>query len=727
VAETGLFLEGMRCTGCLHRIERALRAAPGVEEASVNYTAQRALVRYAAERTNADALVAAVEALGYGALPYDPAALERGPQREARGALVRLLVAAFLAGNVMLLAAALYIGSYQGIDAATRRFLRWTALALSLPAATWCALPFWRGALAGLRRLAITTDVPIALGIALAFAAGVAGTWAEADHLYLDSAAMIVFLILLGRTLESRSRARAAGAVDRLAALAPATALRRGAAGLERVPAAALRAGDRVRVPAGERIPADGRVREGASEVDEALLTGESRPVLREPGDLVTGGTRNALGELEIEVVAPAGAGTLARLAALLERAQGERPRVQRLADRVASVFAPALLVAAGATALAWRLAGAPWIDTGLAAAAVLIVACPCALGLATPAALTAAIGRAASLGILVKSGEALERCARVDTAVLDKTGTLSEGRLAVEEVAAAPGVAEDAVLAAAAAAEGASLHPAAEALRRAAGERGLALGDPQPRRTLPGRGVEAGAGAERLLVGSRALLAERGVAVPAALAEAGAKLGARGASLAWVARGAAALGVVAFVDPPRADAAQAVRRLARLGLRVALISGDHADAVAQAAARTGVAEAHAEQSPEAKLERVTRLRSAGRCILAAGDGINDAALLAAADVGAAMARGSDVALHAAHLVIRAPRLGALADAVELSRAALRRIRQNLALALAYNAAAIPLAMAGVLEPLHAALAMGLSSLLVTANSARLLRWRPSA
>jgi heavy metal translocating P-type ATPase len=725
MAETGLFLEGLRCAGCVHRVERALRQAPGVREASANYSAHRALVVFDEEATSPQQLVRCVEELGYAAVPYDPAALER-PEREARSALTRLLVAFFLAANVMLLSVALYIGAYQDLDAVTRRFLRWLALALSLPAATWCALPFWRGALAGLRRLELTMDVPIVLGISIAFGVGVAGTLAEADHLYMDSAAAIVFLILLGRTLESRSRARASGAVDRLTALVPRRALRRTAEGIEEVPAEALRAGDRVVVPAGERVPADGRIALGATELDESLLTGESRPVLRRLGDEVAGGTRNALGEIEIELTAPVGAGTLARLAALLERAQTQRPRIQRLADRVAAVFAPTVVGIALLTAAGWWLAGAGALDTALTAAAVLIVACPCALGLATPAAVTAAIGRAASLGILVKSGEALERCARVDAALLDKTGTVSEGCFAVEEIVPARGTGEDELLAAAAAAEGASTHPIARALRRAAEARGLAVEEADARRALPGRGVEAELKETLLLVGTRELLASRGVAPSRELEERGDALAARGASLAWVARAGEVLGVVALVDPPRGDAREAVARLARLGLRRALVSGDHPSAVRLAASRAGIADVSASVPPEAKVACVEELRARGHRVLAAGDGINDAAALAAADVGVAMARGADVALHAADLVIRSPRLGALADAVELSRAALRRIRENLGFALAYNALAIPLAMAGLLQPLQAALAMSLSSLLVTANSARLLRWRPA-
>jgi len=724
VAETGLFLDGLRCTGCVNRVERALRAADGVRGASVNYTSHRAWVEFDEATTQTAALVACVEELGYTAVPYDPAALERGPQTEARRALVRVLIAAFLAGNVMLLSAALYIGSYQGLDAETRRFLRWLALALSIPAVGWCALPFWRGAFRGLRRLEITMDVPIVLGIAISFAIGVAGTLAEADHLFMDSAAMIVFLILLGRTLESRSRARAAGAVDRLSALSPPTALRRGVSGVEEVPARELEVGDRVVVPAGQRVPADGFIVVGATEVDEALLTGESQPVLRQRGDAVVGGSQNTLCEIEVEVTAAIGAGTLARLSALLERAQTERPEIQRLADRVAAVFAPSVVAIAALTAVLWHAAGAGWFETALTAASVLIVACPCALGLATPAAVTAAIGRAASLGILIKSGEALERCARVNAAVLDKTGTVTTGSFVVESVICAPGVDRADLLAAAAAAEGASTHPLARALRRAATDAFAVWSDCDSRRTLPGRGVVAGTGDARLLVGSRALLEEHGVAADPVVEEAAAKLAERGLSLAWIARGSRALGIAALADPARPDARIATDRLRALGVQVSLVSGDHGLAVALAAERAGITEAHAEVAPEAKVEQVRRLREGGATLLVAGDGINDAAALAAADVGIAMARGSDVTLHAADIVIRAPRLAALADTVELARATLRRIRENLGFALAYNTVAIPLAMSGVLQPLHAAIAMSLSSLVVTGNAARLLRWR---
>jgi Cu2+-exporting ATPase len=726
-AETGLFLDGTRCAGCVHRIERALQETPGVVEASVHYTTQRALVRFDPARTSPAALAGRVAELGYGATPFDPAALDRSAAatRGAREALVRVLVAAFLAGNVMLVSIALYIGSYQGIDAATRRGLRWLAVALSVPAVAWCALPFWRGAWAGLRRRSITVDVPVALGVGVAFAVNVAGTLAETEHLFVDSAAMIVFLILLGRTLERSARARATSAVDRLVALAPRTALRRTPAGIEEVPARELRAGDRVVVPPGQGVPADGRIVAGETELDESLLTGESRPVARHPGEAVAGGSRNCLAEIEVEVTAALDSGTLARMAALLERAQADRPRVQRLADRVAAVFAPAVLGLASLTALGWALAGAPPLEVALAASAVLIVACPCALGLATPAAVTAALGRAARLGILVKRGEALERWARVDTVLLDKTGTVTEGRFAVDEAVPVRDVSPEALVAVAARVEGASTHPLAAAVRAEASRRGIAPEDDGTlvRRAVAGRGVVAG----ELRAGSRRFLEEAGVSVEPALAEAGAKLAERGLSTVWVAAGSRALGVLGLSDPPRPDAGEAVARLRARGVRVELVSGDAAGPVRLAGERCGLAAgaAASEVDPEAKVERVRAARAAGRRVLVAGDGINDAAALAAADVGVAMGSGADVALHAADVVIRAPRLGALADGADLARATLARIRENLGIALLYNALAVPLAVAGVLQPLHAAIAMSLSSLVVTGNAVRLLRWRP--
>ena len=739
-AETGLLLDGLRCAGCVNRVEQALRALPGVASAAVSFATHRAYVAHDRSQTDVAGLVACVASLGYQATPYDPETVDRPARVAARDALIRLLVAGFLAGNVMLLSLALYLGT-DSIDETTRRALRWLAIALSLPAVGWCARPFWRGAWAGLRRRELTLDVPVVLGCTTAFVVSIAGTLAETTHVFADSASMIVFLILLGRTLEGSARARAASAVERFVKLAPESATRRIPGGTEVVPAASLRVGDVVVVAPGQALPADGRVLAGASEIDESLFTGEAQPTLRGPGDAVTGGTRNLLCELELRVTATTAGGALARIAALLERAQAERPPVQRLADRVAAFFAPLVLAAAGATALAWAWSGAAWIDVALVAASVLIVACPCALGLATPVAITAAIGRAAQFGVLFKSGAAVERCARVELALLDKTGTLTQGTLRVAELlpARAGAAATEALLAAAVAAEGSATHPIAAALRAEAERAGVAAAELTPRSVVPGQGVIAGAAADgaegpAILIGSRRLLETHGFAVDPALEEAAVKAAERGESLAFVGRREGAqtetLGVIAFADPPRPDAAEAVARLRSLGVAVALESGDHEAAVACAAARAGITEWRAGVSPEAKLEAVRRRRAAAgdaapRCVLMAGDGVNDAAALAAADVGVAFARGADVAIHAADVIVRAPRLGAVPDAIELARATLRRIRENLSIALLYNAIAVPLAASGVLHPLASAIAMGLSSLVVTANSTRLLRWRP--
>ncbi len=723
LAETGLFLDGLRCAGCALRVERELQGAPGVRDASVNFATQRALVHFDASATDDFALVRRVEALGYRALAYDPAALERPASREARATLARLLVAAFLAGNVMVISLALYFGALGEIEPGARRALRWLAVALSVPAVTWCAAPFWRGALRGAQRRELTLDLPVVLGVSTAFAASILGTLAETHDVYMDSASMIVFLILLGRTLERGARARASGAVERLAARAPRRALRRGADGLEDVDAAALVAGDRVVVPAGQAFPTDARLRSAVAEIDESLLTGESLPVTRRAGEAVASGTRNLSGEVEVEVSAPASAGTVARLAGLLERAQAERPTIQRAVDRVASVFAPVVLAVALATAIGWAIAGASLHDVALRAAAVLIVACPCALGLATPAAIAAALGRAAQLGFLFKSGEALERAARIDRVLLDKTGTLTEGRLEVVRAIAVAGVPEARLLATAAAAVGQSRHPVAAGVRREAEQRGLAFEDAPDSRTLPGLGITAGS----RLVGSRALLDAQRVVLPPELARVAEAEARGGASLAFVAEAGVALGVLVLADLPRADARAAVQRLVSLGVRPALLSGDHEGAVRSAAERAGLVDVQSDARPDVKLDRVQTERASGAWVALAGDGINDAAALAAADLGVAFAQGSDVTIHAADVVIHAPRLMALPASIELARETMRRIRENLTVAIAYNAIAVPLAVAGVLGPLSAAIAMSLSSLVVTGNSLRLLRFRMRA
>jgi Cu2+-exporting ATPase len=725
-AEIGFLLEGLRCAGCVRKTEEALRAQPGVASAAVHYGDQRALVRFDPTVTGVKALASAVEALGYQAIPYDPETLDRPQRTQARAALTRLLAAGFLAMNVMWLAIALYIGTYQGMEASTRAGLRWLAAALSVPAVAWCGLPFFQGAWRGLWRGELSMDLPVSLAIATAFATNVAGTWLGRTHLFVDSAAWIVFLLLLGRTLERGASARAASAVERLRSLAPREALRRRGAQLERVPAADLAVGDEIVIPAGELCPVDATLLAPATELDESALTGEAAPVARAPGARIAAGARNLVGEIALRVEAPASRGTLARLAALLERAQAERPRIQRSADRFAAAFAPAVLAIAALAALVLALRGASALDVAFRATTVLIVACPCVFGLATPLAIAAALGRAAQLGVLVKSGEALERLARVRCVLLDKTGTLTEGRFTVAATVCAEGTSERELLTAALEAEGAAVHPIADAIRRAAVRAELAPAPSARRETRAGLGVLAvpEEGGERVAAGADALLRQLGCSPAPRLSDAALAHAQRGASLVWVAEGTRVLGFFALEDAPRADARELVARLAREGVATELVSGDHAGAVALAAERSGISRTLAGATPEAKVARVREARGVAGATLAVGDGLNDAAFLAAADCGVAMARGSEITLAAADAVVRSPHLGAIADLLALSRACLARIRENFAFAMLYNAVAVPLAVAGVLHPLGAAIAMALSSLTVTANSLRLLRFR---
>ncbi|HTO53774.1 MAG TPA: cation-translocating P-type ATPase [Myxococcota bacterium] len=719
-AEIGFVLGGLRCAGCAARVERELRAAPGVSEAAVNFAGSRALVRFDPGQSDVAALATRIESLGYVAHAFDPAASVRpAPTHEARLALARLLVAAFLAGNVMVISFALYFGALGDIDAGLRRGLRALALCLSLPALSWCAAPFWRGAWAGARRRELTLDVPIVLGISTAFVATALGTLREARDVFSDSAATIVFLMLLGRTLERSARARASAAIDALAARAPRRALRRERGALAEVDVEALLAGDRVVVPAGQRLPVDGRLLSPAADLDESLLTGEALPATRRAGELVNGGVLNLSSELELEVTRPASQGTIARLVGLLERAQAQRPELQRAVDRVAAWFAPAVLAVAAATCVGAVLAGSSGVDAALRGAAVLIVACPCALGLGTPAAVAAALGRGAQLGLWFKSGAALERASRIARVLIDKTGTLTWGRLELRQVLCAPTASPERVLELAADALGASSHPIADAVRRAASSRGLAPAGPAERLTLPGLGVEAGA----LACGSRELLERRGVALDASLAAAATAAREAGDSLAFVADGGKAVGALVLGDSLRPFARAAIQSLGRAGVSCALVSGDDLPAVRRAADAADIGEAIGRATPESKLERVRSELERGVHVAFAGDGINDAAALAAAELGFAFARGSDVTVEAADVVSHDPDLRSLPTALALGRAAMRRIRENLALAVAYNAIAVPLAIAGVIGPLSAALAMSGSSLVVTANALRLQRF----
>lgn len=691
--------EGLHCAACAARLRQAA-ALPGVREVAVDLMARRACIT-ADAALPLPALLERLAAAGFDARPAEAPPAEDGTGRRA-------LLAALLAA--LCLAAGLAAPAHPATPA--------VQLAAALLAALGPGRGLLAAALRALRRARAGMDLLLGLGIAAALAQAAAGWWLGWPHLHADSAAAIVAFTLLGRHLEARGRARARRAIDALAELRPRLAWRLAADGrAERVPAGDLAPGDRIRVRAGEQVAADGVVEAGDSEVDERWLSGEPLPQAKRPGDRVHAGTVNRLGELVVRVTASGGATRLASVAAALQRAALARTPWVRLADRVAAAFVPAAIALAAAGALGWTLAGDP--HRGLQAAlAVLVIACPCALGLATPAALAAAVGRAARAGVLVRDGAALEALARARAVVLDKTGTLTTGRLRVAAVQPAPGLAAEDLLALAAALERGVQHPVAEALAQAAAALpALPVAGVVAR---PGAGVEGRLGARRLAAGSARWLRELGIAVPDHDEEPGLAV--------EVAADGRWLGRILLADALRAEAPAALARLATLGLEPVLASGDRAAEVRRIADLAGIAAAHHGCSPEDKAALVARLEAAGRPALAIGDGINDAPMLARARVGAAIDGGADIAALSGALVLGGPRpLSAAADAVALARAARRVIRQNLAWAAAYNVCAIPAALSGHLDPAWAAAAMAGSSLLVLGNSLRLARWRARA
>ncbi|PZF58212.1 heavy metal translocating P-type ATPase [Curtobacterium sp. MCSS17_008] len=743
-----LDITGMTCASCANRIERKLGKLPGVT-ATVNYATEQAQVEVTGpEAVDTTALVAAVEAAGYGAtvhvqqppagtdddgsLPDDPTA----PLRQ------RLVVSAVLAVPVVLLS---MVPPLQFPD------WQWAALALAAPVAVWGALPFHRAAWVNARHGAATMDTLVSVGVLAAFGwslyalflgdAGRSGmhmafSWfatdPEASDLYLEVAAAVTVFILAGRYMEARAKQRSGAALRALLELGAkdASVLRDGPSGPveTRVPAASLVVGDVVVVRPGERIPSDGVVREGSSAVDLSMLTGESVPVEVRPGDRVTGATIDVGGRLVVEVTAVGADTELARMGRLVEDAQTGKAEVQRLADRVSAVFVPVVIGLAVLAFVGWLVAGGSLTAAFTAAVATLIIACPCALGLATPTALLVGTGRGSQLGILIGGPQALERTRGVDTIVLDKTGTVTTGEMRLTAVVTAgDDVTAAALLAVAASAEDGSEHPVARAVVRAAREQGLDVPVAEQFTATPGAGVQAVVDGEVVVVGTARWSAEAwALHVPDELSDRVAAAESDGGTAVLVARGGAVLGAVVVGDTVKPEAAEAVRRLVALGLRPVLLTGDNEGAARAVAAKVGIDEVHARATPASKLDTVRGLQAVGRSVAMVGDGVNDAAALAAADLGIAMGAGTDAAIAASDITVVSGRLTVVADAVRLSRATLRTIRGNLFWAFAYNVAAIPLAMAGLLNPVLAGAAMAFSSVFVVTNSLRLRRFAPS-
>ena len=710
-AELSFVIEGIRCTSCIWLIEKILAGVAGVESARVNYATHRARIRFDPQQTSPSRLFAAVNRLGYLPRPFTGDTAHRAREHERRALLMRLGAALFLTMQLMGYSLALYAGYFQGMDSTDKRLLQLLAGVVATPVVFYSGWPFLAGAWRSLRHRAAGMDLLVACGVLAAWGSSVQALWAGGE-VYFDTAAMIVTLLLTGRLFENGARRRAASGVDRLLQLAPDRALRLATDGEPTpVEASTLKPGDLVLVRPGERIPADGRVSAGSSEIDCAAATGEPLPQPKGPGDDVLAGTLNLLAALTVSITRPAGASFIARVARLVEEAQARRAPVQRLAELTAAWFVPLVALLATATWLYWTLTPAAGTAPLLAAIAVLVIACPCALGLATPTAILVAAGAAARSGLLFRGGDILEATARIDTVVFDKTGTLTTGRPRLDAIEA-HGVTPDELLLLAVAIEQGSAHPLAAGVMAEAASRGLYHPPLAEIRTFPGLGLRASTGDGILLAGSRRLLDGENIAVPDRDRDERSEI--------HLARNGTYLGCLRFTDPPRAGAAEVIKELHRRGLRTCLLSGDSPAAAHAVAAALGIENARGGLSPEEKCARLQELRDQGRRIMMVGDGINDAPALALADVGCAMAGGTDIALATSDLVLTRAELPRLLAALDLARRTMTIIRQNLFWAFAYNLAAIPLAALGVLAPIHAAAAMTLSSLCVVGNSLRL-------
>jgi cation-transporting ATPase V/Cu+-exporting ATPase len=738
-----LDVSGMTCGSCAARVQRALSRQPGVSEALVNYATGRATVELQPGVVDVDGLTAAVRRIGYDAAPVAPSAAEQAhsfeglEQREAReqAGLVRRIALA------VPLAVAIAVLTYTQPHDLTAR---WVVAALAVPVQFWCGLPFLRSAWIRARARATNMDTLIAISTLAAFVYSTV-MLLTADRVYehgvpvgkfdmplcYDMGATIIAALLIARWCEAKARSSSGRAVREMAQLGATQARLLDSddpsaperlVGVEQV-----RRGDVFRVRPGDSVPVDGIVISGASAVDESMLTGESLPVEKDVGALLAGATLNVDGVLEARATAVGAETALSQLVALVERAQATKPQIQRLADQIASVFVPVVLVLAALTALVWVLTGdglqgmfaSMHLQRGIdATIAVLIVACPCALGLATPVAILVGTGRGAQLGLLIRSAEILERSQRLDTIVLDKTGTVTTGELSLADVWSASGEDPDRVLALAASAEAGSEHPVALAIVSAARERGVELMPASEFRSTPGRGVRALLGGADVWVGRPSTLDGR-----PELASVLEQWESAGRTAVVIERGQEILGAVALADTIKPEAQEAVAGLRRMGIEVELLTGDNPRAAHAVAAAVGIEHVLAGVSPGGKLEEVAKLQGEGRRVGMVGDGVNDAAALAQADLGIAMGTGVGAAIEAADISVLSGDLRGVARALRLARETYTIVLQNLGWAFGYNLIALPLAMTGLLSPALAAVAMGLSSITVVTNSLRLRRF----
>jgi P-type Cu2+ transporter len=703
-------LEGIRCASCVWLIEKILLGLPGVQEARINYGTHRARVRFDPQQTTPSTIFTRVAQLGYRPRPLTARSLQEAGVQARRSLLIRFGTAVFLSMQLMGYSLALYAGYFQGIDPGAKQMIQYFAAGVTTPVVFYAGWPFLSGGWRSLRNHSPNMDLLIALGVLTAYCYSLL-MLLTGSEVYFDSAAMIVTLILLGRLLEDAARRQAAEGIDRLLQLTPERVVRLNPGGdQESIESSCLRAGDLILVGPGERFAADGALAEGETEIDESVVTGEPLPVLRVPGDKITSGSLNISTSVSLRVAQPVHESFIAKVARLVEDAQARRAPVQSIADRVSAWFVPAVILLACATLLFWLNRGGAPSSAILNAVSVLVVACPCALGLATPTAILVATGRAARAGILFRGGDILEQTARIQVIAFDKTGTLTSGSPAVCRVCP-QGISADELLTIAARIESGTRHPIATGILREATRRGMTIPIQNGVKTFPGRGLQLELPGETLLAGNRQFLLGAGIELApqqSALTE------------VYLARNQVCLGSIQLEDQVRPEAASAIQQLHASGYRTCLLTGDTSASGKRLADLLGIRDLEVGQAPEQKAAWIRDQQSRQSRVMMVGDGINDAPALAAADIGCAMAGGTDIALETSDIVLTRPDLGKLTEAVLLARNTLRIIRENLCWAFTYNLIAIPLAASGRLAPVYAAAAMAVSSICVVGNSLRL-------
>jgi len=713
-----LAIEGMTCASCVSRVEKALRKVPGVLAAEVNLATETARVQLAS-RVEPAALAEAVEKAGYQARPVEADGQARTTNRQ-RGDWWPVALAAALSLPLVIP----MIGALWGAEWALPG---WVQLALATPVQFWLGARFYRSAWKALKARAGNMDLLVALGTSAGYGLSVYLLLRHGgmQHLYFEASAVVITLVLLGKWLETKAKRQTTEAIRALNALRPETATVRRGNEDKAVPISEVHKGDLVVIRPGERVPVDGVVIEGASQIDESLITGESLPVVKQEGDAVTGGSVNAEGLLLVRTTAIGAESTLARIVRLVESAQAKKAPIQRLVDRVSEVFVPIVIAIAAVTLLAWGFTTGNWEAAVLNAVAVLVIACPCALGLATPTAIMAGTGVAARHGILIKDAEALEVAHRVNVVAFDKTGTLTEGKPLLLTVQATDGRRE-ALLSQAASIQAGSEHPLARAVVTAARDERLALAPATNVRAVPGRGMSATIDARELRLGSTRWMQELGVDLVGMTIQAR-QLESQGRTVSWVADTTEVprlLGLLAFGDVAKATAELAVRRLHEQGIRTVLLTGDNRGSAQAIANLLRIDDVRAEVLPEDKVRIIGELKADGSTVAMVGDGLNDAGGISAADLGCAMSTGTDVAMHAAGITLMRGNPALVADAIDISRRTYSKIRQSLFWAFVFNIVAIPLAAFGLLTPVIAGAAMALSSVSVVMNALLLQRWK---